>query len=146
MKKNDDPYKDLANIMIRTAMRNGLQPGAVIGEVLTPPPNLVVLYNGLHLDASYFWIDEYMLQDHTRHVKGHIVSATQDRGGGSGDAAFQSHNHDIDNDYTASVIYTDTWHVGDKLAMLPVFSSDDMQTAQQYIIFARIVRLDGVVI
>lgn len=146
MKKTADPYQGLAGIIVSSARRNGLQQGIVIGEILSPPPTLVVLYNGMHLDATHLWIDEYCLPGHTRHIRGHIVSATQDRGGGSGDAAYESHNHDIDNDYTASVIYTDTWHAGDKVAMLPIYGEDDLQTVKQFIIIARLVRLDGVMI
>lgn len=145
MKKTDDPFKAFAGILTNTARKNGLQQGAVIGEIVQAPPDIVVLYNGMQIDKRFLWIDEYMLQNHTRAIKGHLVSATQNRAGGSGDAAFQSHNHDIDNDYTASIIYTDTWHVGDKVAMLPVYGND-LKTAAEYIIFARIVRLDGAVI
>lgn len=143
-RKTDDPYKQLAELMTSNAKRNGLQQGCIIGEVVQAPPDLIVMADGMPIDKSHLWIDEYCLLDHLRTVKGHIVSETQNRGGGSGDAAYESHNHPIDNDYTASLIYTDTWEVGDKVALLPIYSSDDMQTAQDYIVFIRrLVRLDG---
>lgn len=146
MKKTDDPYLGLANMMVKTSKQNGLQQGCVFGEIVTPPPDIKILYNGMTLDSTYFYLDEYCLPGHYREVRGHIVSATQNRSGGSGDAAYESHNHDIDNDYTATLITTDTWHIGDKVAMLPIYSSDDMQSAQQFLILARIIRLDGVII
>ena len=70
----------------------------------------------------------------------HLVSATQNRAGGSGDAAYQSHNHDIDNAYTDSVIYTDTLKPGMYVAIMPMLINDRIQ---QYIILDEIVRIDG---
>ena len=144
MKKTSDPFQHLSELISVAAKRNGLQQGCVFGEIVTPPPNIEILYNGMTLPASYFYIDEYCLPNHYREVKGHIISATQYRAGGSGQAAYESHNHNIHNDYTATLITTDTWNVGDKVAMMPIYSSDDMQSAQQFLIFARVVRLDGV--
>ena len=60
--------------------------------------------------------------------------------GGSGDAAYQSHNHDIDNAYTDSVIYTDTLKPGMYVAIMPMLINDRIQ---QYIILDEIVRIDG---
>ena len=94
------------------------------------------------LDKHHLFIDEYMLQGHTRHAKGHIVSATQNRAGGGGLAEFASHNHDIDNDYTDSIIYTDTWKVGDLVELTPIYSTDDKTAGQQFILSKKLVRLD----
>ena len=141
LKKATDPYNGLLKIMIQSAT-NGLQATAAIGEILSPPPNIAVSYNGMTLTSQYLWIDEYWLQGHTRHAKGHIVSATQYRAGGSGMAEYASHNHDIDNDYTDSIIYTDTWHVGDKVLMIPIVGQDN-KTAEQFVILCKLKRLDG---
>ena len=102
MKNADDPYKGLLKIF-QSAASVSLQATAVIGEIIEPPPNIKISYNGMTLNAQYLWIDEYWLQGHTRHAKGHIVSCTQPRAGGGGDAAYASHNHDIDNDYVNRV-------------------------------------------
>ena len=59
-----------------------------------------------------------------------------------GDAAYESHNHDIDNDYTASIIYTDTWQIGDKVLMIPIMG-DDNKTVKQFWILSKGKRLDG---
>lgn len=141
MKNANDPYNGLLQLM-RDSAANGLQATAAIGEILTPPPNISVSYNGMTLTAQYLWIDEYWLQEHTRHARGHIVSATQNRSGGSGMAAYESHNHDINNDYTDSIIYTDTWAVGDKVLMVPIVGQDN-KTAEQFVILCKLKRLDG---
>lgn len=119
-----------------------LQRGAEFGIVLNPPPEIKISYRGMILDKSFLYIDQLYLQDYTRTAKGHIVSATQNRSGGGGDASFASHNHDIDNDYTDTITYTDTWKVGDKVIVLPIFG-DDGKTIKQYAIWGRWVRLDG---
>ena len=141
IKNADDPYKGLLKIF-QSAASVSLQATAVIGEIIEPPPNIKISYNGMTLNAQYLWIDEYWLQGHTRHAKGHIVSCTQPRAGGGGDAAYASHNHDIDNDYTDSIIYTDTWHAGDKVLMIPIVGHDG-KTAEQFVILAKLKRLDG---
>lgn len=79
-----------------------------------------------------------------RNIQGRYedISATQNRGGGSGDSAYESHNHDINNDYTASIIYTDTWQIGDKVLMIPIMG-DDNKTVKQFWILSKGKRLDG---
>lgn len=80
------------------------------------------------------WIDDYWIPGHTRHM----VGSTANRAGGSGDAAYESHNHPIDNDERL----TDTWKVGDKVLLLPV-TGDDNKTTKQYIVGMKLRRLDG---
>nr|DAG46110.1 MAG TPA: Protein of unknown function (DUF2577) [Caudoviricetes sp.] len=135
MKKTDDPYTGISKILHQIGKREGIQPGIGIGVIVSPPPAIQVAYNGMILDTADLYIDEYWLPGHTRH----IVGATDYRSGGSGDAEYASHNHPIDNDEK----WTDTWKTGDKVALLPIYSSQDMQSAQQYIVLAKLVRLDG---
>ena len=142
MKRAEDPYKGLLKLMGNIGKSSGLQATPVIGEIITPPPALTVSYNGMVLDSKYLWIDEYWLQGHTRNARGHIISATQNRSGGSGDPAFASHNHDIDNDYTDSIIYTDTWQNGDKVFMVPIVGQD-RKSVEQFVILCKLKRLDG---
>lgn len=111
-----------------------MQPTIGIGYVVSPPPNIQIRYNGYILTSKYLWIDEYWLPGHTRHM----VGATSYRGGGSGDPAYESHNHPIDNDEQL----TDTWAVGDRVAMLPI-TAEDGRTTTQYIILGKLKRLDG---
>lgn len=142
MKKTNDPYMEFLKTMQNVSRRSSLQTGSVIGKIVSPPPEIQVSYNGMILDKHHLFIDEYMLQGHTRHAKGHIVSATQNRAGGGGLAEFASHNHDIDNDYTDSIIYTDTWKVGDLVELTPIYSTDDKTAGQQFILSKKLVRLD----
>lgn len=142
MKKTEDPYKAMLTLFRNVGGNAGLQSTAQIGTIVNPPPEIKVQWNGMLLDKKWFYIDDYWLQGHIRQIKGHIVSATQNRGGGGGDAAYESHNHDIDNDYTASIIYTDTWQIGDKVLMIPIMG-DDNKTVKQFWILSKGKRLDG---
>ncbi len=142
MKKTEDPYKAMLMLFRNVGGRAGLQSTVQIGTIVSPPPEIKVQWNGMLLDKKWFYIDDYWLQGHTRQIRGHIISATQNRGGGGGDAAYESHNHDIDNDYTASIIYTDTWQIGDKVLMIPIMG-DDNKTVKQFWILSKGKRLDG---
>lgn len=142
MKKTEDAYKGMLKLFKDIGGNAGLQSMPQIGTIVSPPPEIKVQWNGMLLDKKWFYIDDYWLQGHTRQIKGHIVSATQNRSGGGDDAMFASHNHDIDNDYTASIIYTDTWHVGDKILMIPIQGSDN-KTVKQFWILSKGKRLDG---
>ena len=82
------------------------------------------------------------LAGYGRTARGHLVSATQNRAGGSGYAAYQSHNHEIDNDYTDSVITTDTLKLGMKAAIMPMLVNGKIQ---QYVILDEMPGLDGYV-
>ena len=134
MKKTENPYKALVSLQRRLSERAAMQPTIGIGYIVSPPPNIQVKYNGYILTSKYLWIDDYWLPGHTRHM----VGATSYRGGGSGDPAYESHNHPIDNDEQL----TDTWAVGDRVAMLPI-TAEDGRTTTQYIILGKLKRLDG---
>ena len=138
----DDPYKGFAKLFKRIAAESGRQPSAIIGKIVSPPPELKVSVNGMVLDKKYFWVDEYWVQGHTRTHEGHIVSETQPKAGGGGYAEFASHTHAIDNDYTDREILTDTWKAGDHVFLIPILG-DDKKTAEQFFIWGKAVRLDG---
>lgn len=106
-----------------------------VGIVVAPPPDIIVRWNNIELTRENIYIAEYLLIGYRREARGHIVSATQNRSGGSGDASYASHNHDIDNDYTDDIIYTDTLKPGDLVSVLPCAGS------QLYIITDKLVKL-----
>lgn len=110
-----------------------LMPG--VGVVIAPPPNIVVKYNNIELTKEQVYISHYLLVGYERTAKGHLVSATQNRGGGGGYAEYESHNHDIDNDYTDNIIYTDTLKAGDIVSIFACSGS------QLYIITDKLVKL-----
>ena len=139
----DDPFKDLTALIQNIGGKNGMQPVPGFGKIISPPPDLKIAYNGMTIDKKYLYVDEYWVQNHERHAKGKITSATQNRAGGGGEAAFESHNHDIDNPYTDNIIYTDTWKVGDIVMLLPITAADD-KTVVQFAVFGKWIRLDGV--
>lgn len=142
MNKTDNPYKGLLALGKLLARGAAMQPTMGIGIIVSPPPEIKIKYNGFTLDKQFLYIDEYWIQGHTRTHNGHIVSETQPRAGGSGDAEFESHTHDIDNDYTDVETLTDTWKVGDRVLMAPIVGEDG-RTTKQFAVLCKLVRLDG---
>lgn len=100
---------------------------AQIGMVLAPPPDIQVQLNNIVLTRKDVYISAYLLSGYTRHVKGE----TSDAAGGSGEAAYESHRHPVDNDET----WTDTLKAGDLVSVIP------MEGDQLYIIEDRVVKL-----
>lgn len=131
---HENPYTGILNIMNDVAVANKT-PKACIGVITSPPPNIAIAYKGIKLTNKEVFIADYLLPGYTRHV----VGETSNRGGGSGDAAYESHNHPIDNDET----WTDTLKPGDHVAMLPIEATDPQQTVQQYFVFMKALRPDG---
>ena len=120
--------------------QNNQSSGLVIGKVIQDLPNIKIQYNGIILDKDDLWINDYLLTNHTRTHKWHIVSATQNRTGGGGYAEFASHNHDIHNDYTDTKTTTDSdLKVGFYVAMFPIQDSTD-NTKQKYVVLCHITR------
>jgi len=134
----ENPYGTILGVMAGVGKNNN-SPSIKIGKIISPPPEIQVSYNGIMLDKKDVWISEYLLIGYVRTAKGNIVSATQNRGGGSGYAQYESHNHDIANDYTDTIIYTDTLVAGDCVSIMPMVSEDGSN--QQYIILDKIVHL-----
>lgn len=59
------------------------------------------------------------------------------RSGGGGYALFSSHTHEIHNDYTDTIIMTDTLRVGDEVTVFPVYRQEE----QLYYIGQKVVKL-----
>lgn len=136
---HENPFATILGV-VKGVSENSNSPSIQIGKIIQAPPEIKVSYNGIILDKKDVWISEYLLIGYKREAKGHIISETQPRSGGGGDAEFASHTHAIDNDYTDTIIYTDTLKAGDFVAVMPMMSSED-GSAQQYIILDKIVHL-----
>lgn len=134
MAKTVDPYKGILSDIQKLSQKASIQPSAAIGKIVSPPPELIVEHNGMQITKEFLWVDEYWIPGHTRH----IVGETSNRGGGSGDAAYESHNHPIDNDESL----TDTWKAGDRVILIPILGNDN-RTTVQYIVAGKLKRLDG---
>lgn len=141
MIKNKNPAVGIIQAMAKVSKANN-SPTIQIGKIVQPPPEIKIAYQNIFLEKDEVWIPKNLLAGYERTAKGHLTSATQNKSGGSGDAAYESHNHDINNDYTDNIIYTDTLKVGDYVGIMPMESSDD-GSKQQYMIVNHIVRLDG---
>jgi len=134
----ENPCSTILDI-IKGVSESANSPSIKIGKIIASPPEIQVSYNGIVLDKKDVWISEYLLIGHGRTARGHTKSETQPRSGGGGDAEFASHTHDIDNDYTDTIIYTDTIKTGDYVSIMPMVSEDG--SSQQYIILDKIVHL-----
>lgn len=141
MEDKKDPYTEMIRLQqdIYKNMRKNI---VGMGKILSPPPDIKIAYNGIILDKNDIFIDEYWIINHERNVKGTLISSTQNRSGGGGDASFASHNHQINNPYTENLIYTDTYKAGDYVKVEPIVSSDKLFTSQQYLISGKFVRLE----
>lgn len=98
-------------------VQDDLPRGAQVGIVVSPPPDLVVKINNIDITAKDIYCSRYLLPGYTRHM----VGQTSDRAGGSGDAAYESHNHPIDNDET----WTDTLKPGTLVLLIPIYGQDE---------------------
>lgn len=91
--------------------------GAQVGIVEMPPPNLVTKMNNIEITSKNVYCSRYLLPGYTRHV----VGETSNRAGGSGEAAYESHNHPIDNDET----WTDTLKPGTLVLLIPIYGQNE---------------------
>lgn len=94
--------------------------GTSIGKVISPPPEIQIAWNNIILKKERIYIDEYLLKGHMREAKGHIVSSTQYRAGGFGYPEYENHNHDINDEYEATLILKDTLKEGDLVEVTPM--------------------------
>ena len=62
-KKNNDPYAGILGIMSNVGGNAGKQAMPGIGTIVSPPPNLVVSFNGMELNSNFLWVDEYWLEN-----------------------------------------------------------------------------------
>ncbi|EPP15561.1 hypothetical protein G153_09623 [Megasphaera sp. BL7] len=103
--------------VMHSVVQGDLPRGAQVGIVVSPPPSLVVKMNNIEITAKDVYCSRYLLSGYTRHM----VGQTSDRGGGSGDAAYESHNHPIDNDET----WTDTLKPGTLVLLIPIYGQNE---------------------
>lgn len=103
--------------VMHSVVQGDLPRGAQVGIVVSPPPSLVVKMNNIEITAKDVYCSRYLLPGYTRHM----VGQTNNRGGGSGDAAYESHNHPIDNDET----WTDTLKPGTLVILIPIYGQNE---------------------
>lgn len=103
--------------VMHSVVQGDLPRGAQVGIVVSPPPSLVVKMNNIEITAKDVYCSRYLLPGYTRHM----VGQTSNRAGGSGDAAYESHNHPIDNDET----WTDTLKPGTLVLLIPIYGQNE---------------------
>lgn len=103
--------------VMHSVVQGDLPRGAQIGIVVSPPPSLLVKMNNIEITAKDVYCSRYLLPGYTRHM----VGQTDNRAGGTGDAAYESHNHPIDNDET----WTDTLKPGTLVLLIPIYGQNE---------------------
>ena len=103
--------------VMHSVVQGDLPRGAQVGIVVSPPPSLVVKMNNIEITAKDVYCSRYLLPGYTRHM----VGQTSDRAGGSGDAAYESHNHPIDIDET----WMDTLKPGTLVLLIPIYGQNE---------------------
>lgn len=103
--------------VMHSVVQGDLPRGAQVGIVVSPPPSLVVKMNNIEITAKDVYCSRYLLPGYTRHM----VGQTDNRAGGSGDAAYESHSHPIDNDET----WTDTLKPGTLVLLIPIYGQNE---------------------
>ena len=101
---------------------------ASIGKILSPPPDIQILWNDIILTREQIYIDFFLLKNYYREAEGHLKSGTQDAG-------HHTHAHSIDNDYTETWITTDTLKKGDLVSVFP------LKDGQHFIILGKLIYL-----
>ena len=103
--------------VMHSVVQGDLPRGAQVGIVVSPPPSLVVKMNNIEITAKDVYCSRYLLPGYTRHM----VGQTDNRAGGSGDAAYENHNHPVDNDET----WTDTLKPGTLVLLIPIYGQNE---------------------
>lgn len=132
-----NPYSEILG-MIGAVSAQHNTPSLQIGRVIQAPPEIQISYNGIILERKDLWINSFLLQEYPRTARGHLVSETQPAAGGSGDAAYESHAHGINNDYTDTIFLTDTLKVGEYVFLMPFYFNGDRQ---QFAVLAQAIKL-----
>lgn len=115
---NEDPAIGVLHMMREMGAKDNPKTGQ-IGKVIEPPPNLRVKLNDIIIDKEDIWINENLLIGYRREAKGVIKSGTQS----ASCAVGAPHAHQINNEYTNDIIYTDTLKAGDHVFIYPLLGS-----------------------
>lgn len=133
----DNPYSKIIEIMQKQGSTSN-PPSIQIGEVISPPPNLIVKINDLQIDKDNILIADYLLKDHMREVRTdtmtNVPSKQYETGRTTISGGSLGHDHNIvELTLHNTKMYTDdTLKVGDLLAVMPVYDR------QLYLILARL--------
>lgn len=130
----DNPYSKMIEIMKRQSA-NSNPPSIQIGEVIEPPPNLIIKVNDLQIDKDNILIADYLLKDYMREVRTDTMANTPSKQYVTGTTTVSgTHDHNIKNLtlHNTKVYTEDTLEKGDLLAVMPVYDR------QLYIILTRL--------
>lgn len=131
---NDNPYSKMIEIMKKQGATSN-PPSIQIGEVVQPPPKLIVKIDDLQIDNDNILIADYLLKNHVREVRTDTMTNVPSKQFETGTTTVNSnHSHNIaELTINNTKIYTDdTLKKGDLLAVMPVYDR------QLYIILARL--------
>lgn len=151
---NKNPYTSIVSLMREQGSVNN-PPTMGIGEVKSTSP-LTISINDLTLYEDDLYINSSLLDNYDRQgsftskaiakATGRIKTKTKEKAGGSGTAEYESHYHDIEETYEATVELTDfkgeidinnstALKAGDLVALIPD------ATKSRYIVLCKVVIL-----
>ena len=148
---NQNPFSSLIEIIREQGSFNN-SPDLMIGEILNPPPNIAIKVGDIQLDKDNLYIADYLLEDYKRKIQ-IKEDANISHGGGSVSGKTSSvsisehgsHNHNVtsldvinaDVDIRGYLVKKDCLlEKGEKVALQQINGTN------QFIVFARLVRLD----
>lgn len=148
---NLNPFSSLIEIIREQGSFNN-SPCVIIGEILSPPPNIAIKVGDIQLDKDNLYIADYLLQDYKRKIQ-IKEEAKLSHGGGSvlgktSSASISehgSHNHNVnsldvinaDVDVRGYLVNKDCLlKKGEKVSLQQISGTN------QFIVFNRLVRLD----
>jgi hypothetical protein len=111
----ENPLKMIIEVMRKEGSKFN-PPSVLLGEVLNPPPELIVKVNGIQIDKDNILVSDYLLNGYLR----------QYQTSGLSPELWSS---------TAQIKFIDTLKVGDTLAILPTMDR------QKFIIISKVVSL-----
>jgi hypothetical protein len=132
----DNPYSTMIKLMQEHGAKYN-PPAIQIGQVISPPPNIVIKIGDLQIDKDNILIADYLLPNYQRQIAIPETTATGTMTTELSDSPY-SHTHTITQvGIQGRIQFTDTLNAGDIVAVMP---TEDRQT---YIILAKLVRLNG---
>jgi hypothetical protein len=137
---NSNPYTEIVDMMRAEGAKKN-SPSVLLGEVVSPMPNLIIKLGGMQIDKRNILIADCLLGDYQRQysIDGDISFSDTNCGTTSTE---ESHSHDIasldvETEHTeeGTISFTDSLQSGDQLAILP---TDDRQ---KFIVLCRVVSI-----
>lgn len=132
----DNPYSTMIKLMQKHGAKYN-PPSIQIGQVISPPPNIIIKIGDLQVDKDNILIADYLLPNYQRQITIPETTATGTMTTELTGSPY-AHTHTMTEvGIQGKIQFTDTLKAGDTVVVMP---TEDRQT---YILLARLVRLNG---